>query len=278
MKNVCQRTLAAPLTMEGIGLHSGEPAAVALLPAEADTGLVIEAGGARFPARARFVSQTARCTCLRFGDIELQTVEHLLSALCGLNIDNCVIRWEKGREAPALDGSAAPIVRAVLEAGVADQAQSARIFAVREPLWIEEKGSQILLLPHEGLRLTCAVRFDHPLIGEQAIDLEVDMDSYARGIAPARTFGLASEVEALKAAGLALGGGPENALVIFEDGFSSPPRFVDECARHKALDILGDLSLCGCRLQGHMVALRPGHRINTAMARRLELIAGGCPR
>jgi len=207
---------------------------------------------------------------LRQEAIEIQTVEHLLSALYGLHIDNCRIEWRQGREMPALDGSARPIVQAILKAGVREQEAWSHVLNIASPTWIEEGGSHLIVVPDRTLRITCAIRFDHPLVGEQVISLDLgEPESYISAISPARTFGFASEVERLRAAGLALGGSLENALVIFDDRFSSEPRFPDECVRHKVLDVIGDLALVGRRLQGHIVAIRPSHRLNTALARYL---------
>lgn len=264
-----QTTLRAPFTVRGQGLHTGAPCAVTARPAPADSGITFlcrcEGEPVRVPALAASVVETRRCTALGAGGARLDTVEHLLSALAGLRVDNAEIEVD-GPELPALDGSALPWVAAIRGAGVERLEELGRVRQLSQPVALRDGESWLVAVPADRYTLTCATHFDHPLLGTQAVSFSEDPDAYVREVAPARTFGFAHEVEALLAAGLARGGSLDNALVIHEDHFSSDLRIPDECTRHKLLDLIGDLSLAGGRLHAHITAVRPGHRANAAFA------------
>jgi len=260
-----QTTLARSVTLEGIGLHTGRPARVTLDPAEANTGIVFRCAGVEFPARTQYVASTTRCTVLGSEGVQVQTVEHLLSALFGLEVDNLRVVVE-GSELPALDGSALPWVQAIMDAGIVCLREPRMLPTLTMPLVVHQNGSWMIAVPATHPTLTCVTHFDHPLLGTQVSVYDSTTDSYASMIAPARTFGFIEEVEALAHAGLARGGSLENALIVFSDGFSSPERLDQECNRHKLLDLMGDLMLTGCRPPASITAIRPSHSANVLLA------------
>lgn len=268
-----QTTLCQSLCLSGIGLHTGRPGHVTVKPSPPDSGISFVSGAVRIPALAAFVVSTRRCTCLGMGETQIDTVEHLLSALWGLSIDNAEIAIE-GPEVPILDGSARPWVEAIQTAGICEQEAPARVLTLDAPISLRTEGSWLVATPADAFTLTCVTEFDHPLLGTQTATFRHSPQVYAEQIAPARTFGFAEEVEALLAAGLAQGGTFENALVIYPDRFSDAERVPQECLRHKALDLLGDLSLIGRRLQAAVTAIKPGHRANTAFAALLAARQG----
>lgn len=270
-----QTTLRAPVALRGVGMHTGQSARVRILPAEAHTGIRFRLGGRVIPARAEHVASTRRCTSLERDGTRIQTVEHVLSALAGLQVDNAIVEVE-GPEIPILDGSALPWVEAVREAGIVQLDASGQAIVPPNTIAVREGGDWMAAWPADSLTVTCVTHFDHPLLGIQACTVEADPEHYAQEIAPARTFGFIEEVEALHSAGLALGGSLENALVIYPDRYSSPERVPQECLRHKMLDLIGDLSLAGGRIQAVIAAIKPSHTLNLRMAARLaELAVGG---
>lgn len=260
-----QTTLGGSVRVSGAGIHTGAQAQVTIHPADPHTGILFHAGGASFPASAACVVSARRCTSLGTDGVRVDTVEHLLSALRGLRVDNARIEVE-GPELPILDGSALPWVEAIQSVGIAPQKAQGRPLTLTRTVALREGDSWLVATPSDRFTLTCVTHFDHPLLGTQADTFEDDPARYAAGIAPARTFGFFAEVQALLEAGLARGGTLENALIIYEDRFSLPLRVPDECLRHKALDLWGDLSLAGSRLCAAVTAIRPGHRANVAFA------------
>jgi UDP-3-O-[3-hydroxymyristoyl] N-acetylglucosamine deacetylase len=267
-----QATLRSPFTVRGAGMHMGRQAEVTVSPSPANTGIMFVCGARRIPARASFVVSTRRCTCLSDGQAEVHTIEHVTSALAGLGVDNAEISVT-GPEIPILDGSGLPWVEQIRAAGVEPQMENARPLVLRETIALRDGDSWLVAVPAERFSLTCVTHFDHPLLGTSAATFGDEPDDYARDIAPSRTFGFIHEVEALRAAGLAQGGSLDNALVIYEDRFSSPLRVPEEWLRHKALDLYGDLSLAGGPIQAAITAIMPGHRINAAFA---ALLAEKC--
>lgn len=276
-----QQTLAAAFTLSGFGIHTGRAARVTVHPAPPDAGRRFVLGDVEIPARSEFVLDTRRCTTLgREGDPfsssnsggKLLTVEHLLSALSGLGIDNAWIEVE-GPELPILDGSALPYVEAIYAVGIATQDRPAAICRVRDEVVIRDGASEITIQPADQFELEVAVEFETWPEGRASVSAVIGAGqeaSYAQQVAPARTFAFRVEVEQLLAAGLAKGGSLDNALVITPpDGFSTPLRLPKEWAVHKLLDLVGDLALLDARPQMRVKALRPGHTINTTAARQL---------
>lgn len=274
MSDSRQRTLAAPFHREGTGLHSGEAVEVGVHPAAADTGLRFRrtdlADEPVVSARVERVSGVEWETVLEEGPASVRTVEHLLAALAAHGIDNAEIRLH-GPEPPALDGSAAPWCEAIVEAGTEEQDAFATVLPVEEPLHVREGDSSYTVLPHDGFRVSAEIVFDHPTIGTQFASSLAGGESFCREVAPARTFGLEEWEEPLRSRGLALGATHENTIVLTGEGLAAGTelRFPDEFVRHKILDLVGDLALVGRRIRGHVVAEKPGHRGNIALARAL---------
>ena len=269
-----QRTLASACELEGRGLHTGEPVRMRILPAKVQSGLRFRRtdieGGAEIPALVEHVVSVDRGTIIGIGDARVHTVEHVLSALVGLNVDNAIIEID-GPEPPAADGSASAFVEILERAGMVEQDAPAKIIEIDEAVSLHEGDSRYVVTTGDALELSATIRFDHPLIGRQYASVEVTPEDFAREIAPARTFGFESEVKALRARGLAQGGSIDSAIVLTDEGLYDGVelRFDDEFARHKVLDLLGDLALLGGRLRAHVVAERPSHRGNVALAREI---------
>lgn len=269
-------TLASPSrVLEGVGLHSGADASVCLHPAPAGAGLTFRdrRSGQEIPARAANVTDTSRCTRLGLNGREVQTVEHVLSALAGVGVDDAVIETEGG-EMPAGDGSAAPFVALIQGAGLRQQQGVVHPLTLTQPIIVSAGGAALVALPAE--RFTLAVVLDyprHPYLGTLAAAFDAAQDDYAAEIAPARTFGFLAEIEALRVQGLGLGASRENAVVLGEDRYETPLRFANELARHKLLDLIGDLALLGRPLLAQVIAIKPSHALNTRLAQTLSEIS-----
>ncbi len=270
MSERSRQTLAVPSGFfRGVGLHSGADAAVRFLPAPAGTGLVFKDAhtGQEIPALAANVTDTSRCTRLAEGGREVQTVEHVLSALAGLNIDDAVLEFE-GPEMPAADGSAAPFVQMLLEAGQSAQSgPGVTPITLNAPVFVSEGVASIAAFPCDHFDAT--VVLDYPrqaYLGTLAARFVEGWGDYTDWVAPARTFGFVGELEALKARGLALGATRDNAVALGHKDYETPLRFPDELARHKLLDLIGDLALAGRPVHARILALMPGHTLNTRLA------------
>ncbi len=277
---VAQHTLRAVARTVGIGLHSGTRVELVLRPAPPDTGIVFRRTDCHpvveIPVSAMAVGDTRMASTLDQGGVRIATVEHLMSALAGLGIDNCYVDVDAA-EIPIMDGSAASFVFLIRSVGIAEQAAARRVVRVRKPVEVREgSGDQAKwarLEPHFGYKLRFSINFNHPAIDSTTQDVEVDFDrdDYVAAVSRARTFGFVNEVEALRAAGLALGGSFENAIVMDEyrvlntDGLRSG----DEFAKHKILDALGDLYLLGHPLMAAYRAHRSGHALNNQLLRAL---------
>ena len=268
-----QRTLAGPVQVQGIGLHTGVPVNLSLNPAPANTGIVfrrIDLEGFSIKARAAAVARVSYATSLMRKGVLISTTEHLLSALAALGADNVYADLDN-LEVPIMDGSALPFVREILKVGLKQQRACRRCIEIIRPIEIQEGSKRIAVYPSEGFRITCSIDFPHSLIGRQTLEWISGSGDYAAQIAPARTFGFIDEVEKLRAAGLVRGGSLENAVVLSRDGVLNPKglRFADEFCRHKALDLIGDLALLGHPVIGHVVAHRAGHAMHYALVSRL---------
>ncbi|HZZ83073.1 MAG TPA: UDP-3-O-acyl-N-acetylglucosamine deacetylase [Anaeromyxobacteraceae bacterium] len=272
-----QRTILKRVSCTGVGLHSGAPARLTLAPAPPDAGIrfVRTDLGMDVPARADAVVDTTLSTTLGSGPARVATVEHVLAALTGLGIDNCRVEVD-GPEVPILDGSAAPFVYLIEEGGVALQPVGKRFLVVSQATEVRDGDRLVRLEPARELSLRFTADFSHPLITEQVFDFTFSDRSFAREVAPARTFCLLRDVEAMRARGLARGGSLENAIVVDEFSILNPGglRFPDEFARHKVLDALGDLTLAGLPLIGALTARKSGHAMNQALVRKFLATAG----
>jgi UDP-3-O-[3-hydroxymyristoyl] N-acetylglucosamine deacetylase len=267
-----QRTLRRPTYCTGIGLHSGRKVSLALKPAPADSGIRFrraDLGGVEIPATVDYLAGIHYATGLSSDRASVETVEHLLAALSSLGVDNVVVELNHA-EVPIMDGSAAPFVYLIQEAGVKTLPVRRRYLKVLRPISLSKGDKRIALYPSDHFKLTYSISFDHPLLRHQARTLRVSADSFADEIAPARTFGFLKEVEMLRQNGLALGGSLENAIVLGETGvLNNQLRFDDEFVRHKMLDAIGDLALLGHPVIGHVVAHRAGHALHTAFAMKV---------
>lgn len=268
-----QRTVAQPVVLEGAGLHTGLPVRMKILPAEAGEGIIFyrtdRPGSPPVPADPEHLVPGRRCTALGWGAEEaVQTVEHLLAALRGLEVDNARVELD-GPEVPAGDGSAAVYVRLLEEAGLVELPDPRRWLRLEEPLAVSAGEANLVALPAEELRITYVFVSPHPAVGTQYADWRINPEIFRREIAPARTVGFLEEVEALQRQGLARGATAEMAVVIGPRGYLGPLRFPDEVARHKVLDVVGDLALAGF-LRAHIIALRSGHALNAALTRKIR--------
>jgi len=273
-------TLAHPVRVQGVGLHTGRRVGATLRPAEAGHGIVFVRTdvGVVVPAVAEEAGRFDHATSLGIPGREVSTVEHLLSALVGSGIHDLLVEVD-GPELPILDGSAAPWLDAFHRAGLARLPLIRAPFSPTTTLSVAgPHGKRIEIRPAHDLRVTYTIDFPHPAIGRQSITVVVTPESYARHLAPARTFGFLAEYETLKAHGLARGASPENCIVVGAERIENGSlRFADEFVRHKALDLLGDLALVGRPVRGHIVAQRAGHAMHAALARQIreEMLADG---
>ncbi|MCL4814162.1 MAG: UDP-3-O-acyl-N-acetylglucosamine deacetylase [Vicinamibacteraceae bacterium] len=266
-----QRTLRRAISCAGIGLHSGRKVGLTLKPAPAGHGIRfqrVDLNGAEIPASVEYVRGVSYATGLAHGEARVETVEHLLAALVSQGVDNVLVELSQP-EVPIMDGSAAPFIYLIQEAGTRKLAASRRVLKVRRPVRLEDGDKQMALYPADGFRVTYTISFDHPLIRQQSRTIDLTPDVFAEEIAPARTFGFLKEVEMLRQRGLALGGSLDNAVVLGETGPLNTLRFDDEFVRHKILDAVGDLALVGAPLCGHLVVERGGHALHTAFGRHL---------
>ncbi len=274
MSMICQTTFANPTAISGIGLHTGERINMTLRPAEANTGIVFHRRvGERtvtIEAISGNVVDTRLATVLGKGDVRISTVEHLLSALAAYGVDNLHIDID-GPEVPIMDGSAAPFASIIEEAGQLRLSQSRKFLAIRQPVSVIDGEKRVSIIPSRFFRITFDIAFQHPCIALQQRSVKVSSATFRRDLAPARTFGFLRDVETLKAAGLARGGSLENAIVVDDERILNPEglRFQDEFVRHKILDAIGDLSLIGYPILGHVRAFKAGHDVNHQLVEKL---------
>lgn len=267
-----QRTIAKNIEIQGKGLHTGKGSNLLLKPAPENTGIVFlradQSESVPIPARVDWLDKAERCTAIgKFPNV-VMTVEHLLAALYALGISN-VFAEIKGDEVPALDGSAAPFVKFLEEAGIVEQEEPAAELIVDKPAWCGRKDSLIFAVPARELRITYVAKFNHPLVGTQMLELVITPESFKKEIAPSRTFGFWEEVQGLWNRNLALGGDLENALLIMENSYSTPLRFKDEVVRHKILDLVGDIALLGSFVRAHIIAVKGSHSLNMEFLKTL---------
>lgn len=272
MKEVWQQTIKDEISYEGIGLHSGKPVSLRFMPGDVNTGIIFVRtdlpGNPEIPALANRVTSAMRATTLTEGEAFVFTVEHVIAALYLSGIDNCRVEMNSP-EPPAADGSAQVFCKLITEAGKREQSEKASWIKVTESLQVYDNNRFILILPYDGYRISFTSENPHPELGTQYFNLEVSQESCLIDIAPARTIGFIHELEALKSKGLALGGSLENALVYDQEKSLNSPRFSDELVRHKILDVIGDLALCGHRIQGHVIAVQSAHVLNTQLALKI---------
>ena len=268
-----ETTIARAVDASGIGLHSGVPVRVCIRPAPAGSGIVFARTDLdRFAISAswKHVAKVSYATSLMRQGVLISTTEHLLSSLHSMGVDNALIEIDN-LEVPILDGSAQPWVQLIRSAGVKTYRRKRRYLCVRRPITVESDGKRITVLPADRFLLSCDIDFPHPLVGRQRLELEVSPARYETEIAPARTFGFERELNQLRDMGLIRGASLENAVCFTPDGVLNPGglRFADECCRHKALDLIGDLALIGRPILGHVIAERAGHAMHVGLVGRI---------
>ena len=271
-----QRTLRNSIKATGVGLHTGEKVLLTLSPAPVDTGIVFRRTDlnpvAEIPARADLVGETTLSTCLIHNDARVSTIEHLLSAMAGLGVDNAYVDVT-APEIPIMDGSAAPFVFLLQSAGLVEQHAPKKFIRVKREVTVTDGDKSATFLPLEGFKISFGIDFDHPVFKHRAATTEIDFSttSFVREISRARTFGFVEEIEYLRSKGLARGGSMDNAIVIDDykvlnnDGL----RYEDEFVKHKVLDAIGDLYLLGYSLIGEYQAFKSGHGLNNQALRTL---------
>ncbi len=267
-----ETTVQRPAEAKGIGLHSGVPVRIRITPAPVSTGIVFQRtdlDNFQIPASWRHVARVSYATSLMRQGVLISTTEHLLSVLYSMGIDNAIIEIDN-LEVPILDGSGLPFVQLIQEAGIRQYRRKRRYLRIRRPISVEDKGKRISILPAESFRLTCDTDYPAP-VGRQSLELEVTPERYASQLAFARTFGWEQDLNQMRDMGLIRGASLENAVCFTPAGVLNPEglRADDECCRHKALDLIGDLALLGKPLLGHVIAERAGHAMHAALVKSI---------
>jgi UDP-3-O-[3-hydroxymyristoyl] N-acetylglucosamine deacetylase len=274
-----QKTIRDRVQVQGVGLHSGETCSLNFVPAPPSTG--VHFVRTDLPNRpsvrvdVNHVSATGYATTLGGDEFSVATVEHCLSALSALRVDNLIIELD-GPEIPITDGSAQHFLQAIQSVGLIEQDQPRKYCYLTEPVYYSEDDKQAYAVPYNGLRVTVTIEFPHVAIGKQKIDLDVNEQTFSRELAGARTFGFLKDVEALQARGLARGGSLSNAVVLDDRSVMNPEglRWPDEFVRHKALDALGDLVTLAMPLMGHVVLYKAGHDMMNKLVRKISESTG----
>ncbi len=271
-----QRTLKNAIRATGVGLHTGEKIYLTLLPAPVDTGIVFRRVDldpvVEIQAKAENVGDTTLSTTLMKGDVRVSTVEHLLSAMAGMGIDNAIVEVSAA-EVPIMDGSAGPFVFLIQSAGIEEQAAAKKFIRIKRPVVVDDGDKKASFVPFDGFKVSFSIDFDHPVFQDRTLEASVDFSStsFVKEVSRARTFGFMHEIEYLRSQGLAKGGSVDNAIVVDEyrilneDGL----RYEDEFVKHKILDAIGDLYLLGNSLIGEFKAHKSGHALNNKSLRQL---------
>jgi UDP-3-O-[3-hydroxymyristoyl] N-acetylglucosamine deacetylase len=271
-----QRTLQNTIRATGVGLHSGKKVYLTLRPAPVNTGIVFVRTDlepeVQIPASASLVTDTTLCTALTRNDVKVATVEHLMSALAGLGIDNAYVDIS-APEVPIMDGSAGPFVFLIQSAGIAEQDAPKKFIRIKREVSVKEDGKEAHFLPHQGFKVSFSIEFDHPVFEDQKQTAVVDFSttSFVKEVSRARTFGFMRDLEYLRANNLALGGSLDNAIVVDEYRIVNEGglRYDDEFVKHKVLDAIGDLYLLGYSLIGEFRGVKSGHALNNQLCRAL---------
>lgn len=271
-----QKTIAQVVTLKGVGIHTGNKVTLTLNPAPTDSGVTFIrtdiAGAPRIKANVGsllLTSNLGRRSSIGNEQAQVQTVEHLMASLSSLGIDNIDVQIDNN-ELPGLDGSALNFVEILEKAGTVSQDKPRYVYTVKEPICIQEGASSITILPAKDFKISYTLNYDHPLLSAQFLELPINVQNFKTQVAPARTFCLESEASELQNQGLGLGANYENTLVVGKTGvIKNKLRFDDEFVRHKILDLIGDLYLAGCPINGHVVALKSGHSLNLKVAQKI---------
>lgn len=269
-----QTTIDKPISFEGLGLHSGQQVSMRIIPAYPDSGVRILRTDSMDSMEMHLspfnVNSTELATTIGTGSSSVKTIEHLMSALYGLGIDNAIVEV-KGGEIPIMDGSAKPLCEMIMNAGIRQLAKPRKFIKINKKIRLDYQEKWIEIIPSRFFKVTLTIDFDNPLIGLQKSFLKVSPESYLQELAGARTFGFKSEVERLRQMGLAKGGSLDNAVIVSDEGILNEGglRYEDEFVRHKMLDLIGDISLIGHRIFGHIRGYKTGHQLNNLFAREL---------
>ena len=270
-----QKTISKEGSLSGIGLHTGKMVQVFFKSAVPDAGIHffkngISVGVLGKNSSAFMTDDVARCSAIGSGSSRILTVEHLLAAIYGLGISNLSVDVH-GDEIPGVDGSAAPFVKLLKELGLKDQKKKKYVYRIREPLFCHEDGKAISIYPSEKFEISYLLDYDYPGLRNQKAEFTVSPQIFGKEIAPSRTFCTAEEARSLKSNGFGLGGSEENNIVVSPDGSHQKDlRFQDECARHKVLDVIGDLSLLGFPVLGKVIGIRSGHSLNRKLVQAIR--------
>jgi UDP-3-O-[3-hydroxymyristoyl] N-acetylglucosamine deacetylase len=271
---LCQTTIARSVHCHGVGLHTGLPCKLNILPAAPDSGIVfVLRHGCRelkITARVENVVEATLATTLGGAGMRISTVEHLMAAFAGLGIDNARVELDAA-EIPVLDGSAEPFIILLKKAGITPQAKPKNFLIIKRPVSVSRGDCRAMLMPGNGFQVSCTIDFPHPMISNQFYAIQISNGNFEREISPARTFGFLGEYEMLRRRGLARGGTLENAILLGRDRVINPAglRYPDEFVRHKILDAVGDLWLLGGQVIGHFIGYKSGHHLNHALIRSL---------
>jgi len=267
-----QKTIRKEISCSGIGLHSGKEVSLRFKPAAANTGIIFRRKDLKnFVVRplVKFLSKTSYATSIRRGNASIETVEHLLATLYVLGIDDLIVELNSP-EVPIMDGSAAPFIYLLHEAGIRSLNNYRRVIRIKKPIKIEYEDKSIAFFPSPNFRVTYTIEFDHPLISRQKISLPIRPKTFAEEIAPARTFGFLKQVEKIRKNGYAKGGSLDNAIIIGESTILNKSlRFENEFVRHKALDAIGDLAFLQHQVVGHLVAVKGGHSLHIELVKKI---------
>jgi len=268
-----QTTLASPVEASGLGLHTAVPVKIRIVPAPPETGYIFkrtDLGGFEIPASVEFIAHCSYATTLMRTGVMLSTVEHLLAALSGMQVDNAFIEVDN-LEIPIMDGSSEAFIEMIERAGIVEQPLARKALLIRETITVEQGDRRISVEPSDAYEIDCLIDFQHPLIGVQSLRFDLTNGAFGREIASARTFGFTAEIEALRRANLIRGGSLENAIVLTPEGMLNETtlRFADEFVRHKILDIIGDLALLGMPILGRIHAEKSGHILHASLMTKL---------
>lgn len=269
-----QKTIKSSISCSGIGIHSGALVNIRLNPAPANHGIVLirtdVTPRVRIPAICEYIKSALNASTLGVNGTRIGTVEHLMAALSGLGVDNVEVEVD-GPEIPILDGSAAPFVDLIRAAGIIELSTPRSYLVVRKPVEVRNNGSFASIKPSLEPKVNCTISYNHPLLHHQTYEMRLTPDDFEREIAEARTFGFLEDVDRLRSLGLARGGSLHNAVIFDKDRVVNPEgfRFEDECVRHKLLDLIGDLALCGLPVLGEITVHKAGHALHHALVHRL---------
>ncbi|MDP8234236.1 MAG: UDP-3-O-acyl-N-acetylglucosamine deacetylase [Candidatus Saelkia tenebricola] len=272
-----QHTISKEVAISGVGLHTNEKVSLNIKPALANQGICFRRvdikGLPLIPAHISYVldlTRSLRRTSIGINDVEVHTIEHLMASFAALKIDNVLVEID-GIEVPGLDGSAAPFIEILKSAGLVEQPDIRRVYQIKEPVWVEDGEASLMALPGKELKVSYLLNYDHPQLQSQYVTYVVENSTFGKEIAPSRTFCLEEEAEKLTQLGLGKGADYNNTLVVSKTGvINNTFRLDDEPARHKVLDLIGDLYLMGCTLEANIIGIKSGHPLNIRLLRRIE--------